>query len=128
MGEKPEGFLSPFSRQAAQFTWLIVDVFVLFTLLLFFTFYKELATEALNGQLLRLLLVYAIGHFLLSGLHLLAYHRHDDSQVIKRTRTPGEPYVQFPAWRSYTMFALKVCWFAGFCWLAAARGIIPWFM
>jgi hypothetical protein len=127
MSEKPESFLSPFSKQAAQFTWLIVDVFLLFALLLFFTFYKELSAETLNGQLLRLFLVYSVGHFLLSGLHLLAYHRHDDSQAIKRDQTPNAPYVQFPAWRSYAIFGLKVCWFAAFCWLASARGIIPWF-
>jgi len=127
MSEKPDGVLSPFSRQAAQFTWLIVDVFLLFTLLLFFTFYKELASEALNGQLLRLFLVYSAGHFLLSGLHLLAFHRHDDSQTINRQKQPDDSYVQFPAWRSYSIFGLKVCWFAAFCWLAAARGIIPWF-
>ncbi len=127
MSEKPEGLLSPFSRQAAQFTWLIVDVFLLFALLLFFTFYKELANDDLTSQLFRLFLLYSIGHFLISGLHLLAYHRHDDSQVIAKSTDPNARYQQFPAWRSYTIYVLKFVWFAAFFGLAVQRNIVPWF-
>lgn len=106
----------------------MVDVFLLFVLLLFFTFYKDLSTDIAMSQLLRLILVYVIGHVLLSGLHLLAYHRHDDSQAIKRGFDLQTQYVQFPAWRSYTIFGLKFCWFFGFVLLAVQRKLIPWFL
>ncbi|WP_455388849.1 hypothetical protein [Petrachloros mirabilis] len=124
MSETPESILSPFSKQAAQFTWLIVDVFFLFLLLLSFTFYKDLSEEPAH-QFFRLYFVFCLGHFILSGLHLLSYHRHDDAQRIAKQNDPASLYKQFPAWRSYGLYLFKVLWFVAFLYIAVHRGLIP---
>ncbi len=124
MSEKAESFLSPFSKQAAQFSWLTIDVFLLILILLFFTFYRDLEGYNLRN-LFSLYIVFSIGYFMLSGLHLLAYHRHDDLQAINKNKDYEYRYQQFPALCSYTLYGLKFIWFTAFLVIAIYRNLIP---
>ena len=124
MSETPGNILSPFSKQASQFTWLIYDVFLLFMLFSLFMFYKDFSDEKIR-ELIRLFLVYCVGVFLISALHLLAYHRHDDAQQIKKLNgDTNARYEQFSAWCSYGIFSIKIIFAGIFVYLAMKRGII----
>lgn len=58
MNEDTGHLLSPFSKQAAQFTWLIYDVFLIVILLSAFLFYQDLDSEM--RKLLRLHFIHSI--------------------------------------------------------------------
>lgn len=110
MSEQPELF-SPLGKQASQFTWLLCDALLFFILLSLFLFYKDMVEgdESMRFFIQRYFL-YCIGFFLLTAFHLLAYHRHDDSQIIAQGNNIFHSYKQFPGWYSYGIFLLKALW------------------
>jgi hypothetical protein len=120
MSENVNHVLSPFSRQAAPFTWLIYDVFLLLILLSGLLFYQDLDVQM--QSLVRLHFVHSVAVFLFSGLHLLAFNRHLDARDVLRRNVPGTTYVQFSAWKSYGLYGAKGAAAAAFIYVAFVRG------
>jgi len=97
-------------------------VFLLLILLSGLLFFPDLDTDM--QALFRVHFVHSVAVFMLSGLHLLVYNRHIESRQILRLNNPDTPYLQFPAWKSYTLYALKIVAMLLFLWFAVTKNFL----
>ncbi len=102
-------FSESVGKTVREYTWLIVDAFILLLLLTSLLGYKEF--DAPMRAFLRGAIVAFWWHAWLSGLHLLVFLRHVDR---------SKP---MPAYASYPIYGAKLIVISAFAWWCFYQGI-----